>query len=312
MDATAYLFENLQKMHEIESKNKKQKLESINIKTESNESNEMETKWKILKTFVDENKKEECNEIKLEESTISDLQDVDFASLQDYDEDEHDGELFDYYRYADLNDFINEFKDKYVFENVDEEKEELDESCEKKEECDDSKIVEESKDDEIEDQENVDDDAKEDEKVDLVAFATNSKLPFDVFLTEIGKYIDGEILNDMMTKVLKDIEDGVIEIVEDEEDLEEVDESCKEELDVDDNVEEATSGIGAGSYTTKAIDLLENDENKVEYFTNKIDEENTRVGLVHILHDIRRCNKLSEDEKMNLENTIKDKFSTLD
>ena len=307
MDATAYLFENLQKMHEVENKNKKQKLESINIKKESNESNEMETKWKILKTFVDENKKEECNEIKLEESIISDLQDVDFASLQDYDEDEHDGELFDYYRYSDLTDFINEFKDKYVFENVDE-------SCEKKEECDNSKIIEESEDDEIENQENVDDDeTKEDEKVDLVAFATNSKLPFDIFLTEIGKYVDDEILNDMMTKVLKDIEDGAIEIVEDENaDLEEVDESCKEELDVEDSVEEATSGIGSGSYTTKAIDLLENDENKVEYFTNKIDEENTRVGLVRILHDIKRCNKLNEDERMNLENALKDKFLTLD
>ena len=314
MDGASYLFEKLQMMHENENNTNKRKYvkESITTKNEK-KTNDLEDKWVKLKKFKDDNKQEECDKAKLKESISDDLQDVDFIALQDYDENEHDGEIFDFYRFADLDDFCNDlngefdtsnYVDEFATDNVDNNIESdedlLDEAIKKEKKLleDDDEEKNEESDDEVEIEDSKEDEEKsDDETIDLVAFATNNKITLDTLLNEIVKYVDVETLNNVMTNVLSDIESGEIAIIEDEED--------------DEELEEATSGIGAGSYTSKAIDLFENNENKVQYFIDKINEEDTKVGLVHILHEIRACRQLNKEEKADLETTLKDKFATL-
>ena len=72
-----------------------------------------------------------------------------------------------------------------------------------------------------------------------------------------------------------------------------------------DDLDEATSGIGAGSYTTKSIDLL---PRKVYY--NSIKESTNNLKLANMVNKIRKDNKLAESHKVYLEGLIKHKLKT--
>lgn len=85
------------------------------------------------------------------------------------------------------------------------------------------------------------------------------------------------------------------------------------------DLEEATSGIGAGAYTTKAIDMIpggikkpkEIKESTKDDYISKIDKETSNVELVNILHKVRANKGLSVDDRKELEDKIRNKVRSI-
>ena len=71
------------------------------------------------------------------------------------------------------------------------------------------------------------------------------------------------------------------------------------------DLDEATSGIGAGAYTKKAIDIL---PGKAYYKSIKDSTDNLK--LANMVNKIRKDKKLSESRKVYLEGLIKNKLKT--
>ena len=71
------------------------------------------------------------------------------------------------------------------------------------------------------------------------------------------------------------------------------------------DLDEATSGIGAGAYTKKAIDIL---PGKAYY--KSIKESTNNLKLANMVNKIRKDKKLSESRKVYLEGLIKNKLKT--
>lgn len=71
------------------------------------------------------------------------------------------------------------------------------------------------------------------------------------------------------------------------------------------DLDEATSGIGAGAYTKKAIDIL---PGKTYY--KSIKESTNNLKLANMVNKIRKDKKLSESRKVYLEGLIKNKLKT--
>lgn len=76
---------------------------------------------------------------------------------------------------------------------------------------------------------------------------------------------------------------------------------------------EATSGIG-NAYTIKSIDIIEKSmkediSSAYDEYILKIKNEYTKIGLVHLLHEIRTNDNLTENDKKELEILIKKKLS---
>ena len=81
-------------------------------------------------------------------------------------------------------------------------------------------------------------------------------------------------------------------------------------------VEEATSGIGAGAYTTKAIDMIPSNLKKVkeslyDEYLERVMDEKSNVELVNLLHEIRDNKKLSKEDIKKLEDQIRSKVRTI-
>ena len=82
------------------------------------------------------------------------------------------------------------------------------------------------------------------------------------------------------------------------------------------DLEEATSGIGAGAYTTKAIDMMPSNLKKVkeslyDEYLEKVMDEKSNVALVNLLHEIRDNKKLSKEDIKKLEDEIRTKVRTI-
>ena len=88
---------------------------------------------------------------------------------------------------------------------------------------------------------------------------------------------------------------------------------------VEDDLEESTSGIGAGAYTTKAIDMIPTGVKKIkkvneslydEYLERVMDEKNN-VELVNLLNEIKSNKELKAEDKRKLEDEIRTKVRTI-
>ena len=81
-------------------------------------------------------------------------------------------------------------------------------------------------------------------------------------------------------------------------------------------VEEATSGISTGAYSTKAIDILPGGMKKIkeslyDEYLERVMDEKSNVELVNLLHEIRDNEKLKKDDKKKLEDEIRTKVRSI-
>ena len=100
--------------------------------------------------------------------------------------------------------------------------------------------------------------------------------------------------------------------------LQYIDEDTIEKMykDIVGDLEEATSGIGAGAYTVKAIDMIPGGLKKVkeslyDEYLERVMDEKSNVELVNLLHEIKDNTELKSEDKKKLEDEIKTKVRTI-